>query len=537
MGIFIFGHRNPDTDSVASAIALSHLKQQLNYPTIPCVIGNINKETSYILDFFKVPYPMLLNDVKSQVKDLHHDVVLHIPPSTSILNAYKLMESNKLETLAVVDEDNKLLGIVSMKDIAMGLIRGNFDELNTSYTNLVNDLNGTILAGNATEIEGKLSVIAYYYKSIEGILNENDIIIVGDRYDIIEYAIQSRVKLIIITGGKQIPDKYIHQATENNVTIISVPYDTYYLSKVITQCNYISTIMRTKNIITFNTSDYLDDVKEAMGNTHFRNYPIVDDTNMFIGFINRKHIMNSGKKQVILVDHNEYAQSVEGLKEAEILEIIDHHKLGDIATSIPIHFRNSPVGSTCTIVYQMYCENQIEPPFPVAGLLLSGIISDTLYFKSPTTTLIDKKAVENLNKILKLDLDKFAMEIFKAGTSLEGQSIKDIFYKDFKEFNLDGYKVGVSQVFTLDIDDVFNRKDAFINFIEETSTDFNHDLTLLVITDILKEGSYLLFKSKNQHLISTAFLVDTYQGVFVEGIVSRKKQVVPQILDAINLLK
>ncbi|MBM7615349.1 putative manganese-dependent inorganic diphosphatase [Alkaliphilus hydrothermalis] len=537
MGIFIFGHRNPDTDSVASAIALSYLKKQLGYDTLPCVIGNINKESQYILDYFEIPSPTLLKDVKTQVKDLHHDVVLGLPPTTSILYAYKLMETNSLETLAIIDVDNKLLGIVSMKDIAMGLIKGKFDELKTSYDNLVSDLSGTILTGHTREIEGRLTVVAYYYKTVAGILKETDIVIVGDRYDIIEHAIKSKVQLVIITGGKQIPEKYIQQASKNHVTLMSVPHDTYYTSKVINQCNYISTIMRTKSIIKFNIDDHLDDVKEAMGNSHFRNYPIVDDSNTFIGFINRRHIMNSGKKQVILVDHNEYAQSVEGLREAEILEIIDHHKLGDIATSMPIHFRNIPVGSTCTIIYQMFKEHQFLPTHEIAGLLLSGIISDTMYFKSPTTTHVDRQAVEELNMILNLDLDFFAMEVFKAGTSLEGQSIEEIFYKDFKEFALDGNRVGISQVFTLDIEDVFNRKEEFIHFIDKIFHGLSHDMTLLMVTDILKEGSYLLFKCKNQHLVTTAFDIPPQQGAFVKGIVSRKKQVVPQILEAINLLK
>ncbi|WP_026478141.1 putative manganese-dependent inorganic diphosphatase [Alkaliphilus transvaalensis] len=537
MGIFIFGHKNPDTDSVASAIALSHLKQQLNHDTTACVLGNLNKETSFILDFFQVEPPKLLMDVKTQVMDLHHDTVLGIPPTTSILHAYKLMEAQRLETLAIVDDENKFLGIVSMKDIAMGLIKGNFEELKTSFENIVSDLKGIILTGGGSEVEGKLSVIAYYYKSVEGALSENDIIIVGDRYDIIECAVDSKVKLIILTGGMKIPKKYIQMATDNNVTILSTPFDTYYTSKIINQCNYISTIMRTKNIIKFNHHDYLDDVKEAMGNTHFRNYPVVDDYNTFIGFINRKHIMNPGKKKVILVDHNEYAQSVEGLKEAEIMEIIDHHKLGDIATSIPISFRNSPVGSTCTIIYQMYRENALQIPYSIAGLLLSGIISDTLYFKSPTTTKVDQDAVADLNKIVKLNLDTYAMDVFKAGTSLEGQSIEEIFYKDFKEFSLEGNRVGLSQVFTLDIEDVFNRKDEFILFIDKVSNNSNHDLTLLIITDILKEGSYLLFRCRNQHIISAAFHIEPYQGVFVQGIVSRKKQVVPQLLEGINSLK
>ena len=536
LSILVFGHKNPDTDSVAAAISLSHLKNQLGLKTIPCIIGNMNKESEFVLNQFNIQSPTQIQDVKTQVKDLYYDIIDGISPDVSILHAYKLMETYKLETLAVVDENNKLLGIVSMKDIAMGLIKGNFYELNTSNSNILQDLEGTLLTGTLDGIEGKISVIAFDHRSIEGSFTSNDIIIVGDRYDIILHAIFSKVKLIIITGDKQIPKEYLTAAEANGVPMMCVPYDTYFTSKVINQCNFISTIMRNKSIIKFNNTDYLDEVKEEMGNTHFRNYPIVDDSNSFVGFINRKHIMNSGKKKVILVDHNEYSQSVIGLKEADILEIVDHHKLGDISTSMPISFRNTPVGSTCTIIYNMFRENGVSIPTSIAGVLISGIISDTLLFKSPTTTSVDRNAVEELNKILNIDIEKYSMEMFKAGTSLEGQEVEEIFFKDFKEFALDNYKIGVSQVFTLDIEDVFNRKDEFISFIEKIYDIRQHQLTLLLITDILKEGSYLLFKTKNQLLISKAFNIKPQQGVFVENLVSRKKQVLPQLLDAIQQL-
>ncbi len=537
LSILVFGHKNPDTDSVAAAIALSHLKKQMGLKTIPCVIGNMNKESEFVLNRYNLAKPRQIQDVKTQVKDLYYDIIDGISPNVSILHAYKLMEAYKLETLAVVDEGNKLLGIISMKDIAMGLIKGNYYELNTSMENLINDLEGKVLTGGAVdEVQGKLSVIAYDHRSIEGSLSSNDIIIVGDRYDIILHAVFSRVKLIIITGDKQIPKEYLLAAEAQGVPMISLPYDTYFTSKLINQSNYISTIMRSKGIIKFNSTDYLEEVKEEMGNTHFRNYPIVDDSNSFVGFLNRKHIMNSGRKKVILVDHNEYAQSVIGLREADILEIVDHHKLGDISTSMPISFRNIPVGSTCTIIFNMFRENGVEIPLEIAGILMSGIISDTLLFKSPTTTNMDRQAVEELNTILALDIEIYAMEMFKAGTSLEGQDVEEIFFKDFKEFTPDNYKIGISQVFTLDIEDVFNRREEFTGFIERIYDQRQHQLTLMLITDILKEGSYLLYKSKNQLLISRAFNIKPQQGVFVENLVSRKKQVLPQLLEAIQQL-
>jgi manganese-dependent inorganic pyrophosphatase len=286
------------------------------------------------------------------------------------------------------------------------------------------------------------------------------------------------------------------------------------------------------DIVKFKECDYVDDIKEDVLNTHYRHYPVIDSNNLFLGLLGRHHLLNPNKKQVILVDHNEEAQSVDGLNQAELLEIIDHHKIGGVSTAAPINFRNMTVGSTCTIVYTMFKENNIEIPFEIAGVLTSGILSDTLLFRSPTTTNLDKVAVEDLNKILNLDVEKYAMEMFKAGTSLDGFSIKEIVNMDFKEFNLEGLKTGIGQVFTLDVDSIFNKKDEFLNYINDTE----YDLCVLAITDIIKEGSYLIYKSKDK-LISEAFNVDSSQGVFVDGVVSRKKQLVPNLTEAIKSSK
>lgn len=537
MPTLIFGHKNPDTDSVTSAIAFSYLKNKLNNHTFPCILGNLNKESSFVLDYFGVSVPVLLKNVKIQLRDLNYDKVEGISPKASILHAYKLMEENNLKTLPIVDEEGRLAGIVTMKDIAMGLIKGDFYQLESSLENIAKDLKGEILVDGAKEIQGRIKVMAFYHESIRGTLNQEDIIIVGDRYGIIENAIESRVKLIIVTGGKALPSQYIHTAKEKGVSIIEVSMDTFTTSKLINQCNYIASIMKIQGIIQFNEDEYLEEVKDELINTAFRNFPVIDHEQRFLGFIGRRHIINPKKKKVILVDHNEYAQSAEGLSEAEILEIVDHHKIGDISTSMPISFRNMPVGSTCTIVYHMFRESREEIPKEIAGLLLSGIISDTLLLKSPTTTEWDKTAVEKLNKLLDLDLETYSMEMFKAGTSLEGYSIEEVFYKDFKEFQLEGVKVGIGQVFTLDIEDVFNRKEQFIDFIGRVHHHNNYYLTLLVITDILNNGSYLLYQCMNLSLLVVAFDVEPVQGIFVPDTVSRKKQILPKLSDALRMLK
>ncbi|NBG88505.1 putative manganese-dependent inorganic diphosphatase [Isachenkonia alkalipeptolytica] len=537
MSTLIFGHKNPDTDSVVSAISLSYLKTQLGYETMPCILDPINKETAFVLDYFQLEIPQQIDNVKVQVKDLDFHITEGIKESTSILSAYNLMDKEKIATLAIVNQLGELLGIVSIKDIAVSLITGDFRKLETSMDNLISDLDGNLLSKGLWYFRGNVSVIDDYHKTIRGLLGPEDIIIVGDRYDIIEYAIESNVQLIVVTGNREIPEKFLIRAQEQNIAMISVPYDSLYTTRVIDQCNYISKIMRSTNITRFSNRDYLDDVKETMSQSHYRNYPVVNQDKKFLGFVGRKHILNPKRKKAILVDHNEYAQSAEGLEESEILEIIDHHKLGDISTAMPISFRNNPVGSTATIVYSMFRENQVKIPVSISGILLSGILSDTLSFRSPTTTPADQAAVKSLNEILNYDLENYAMKMFKAGTSLEGQSIDEIFYKDYKEFNLNFYKAGISQVFTLDIEEVFRQKEEFLAFINQTHKKENHDITLLLITDILKEGSYILYASKKTNIISTAFNIPKKQGGFIPGVVSRKKQVLPRLINAIELME
>lgn len=536
--VYIFGHKNPDTDSVMSAIALSNLKNKLKEDTKPYVLGNLNRESKFVLNYFNVSTPELINNVKTQIKDLNYDEIKGINQYETILQSYRLMDLRNIRTLPILDDKGSLLGIVTMKDIAMELIKGDFYYLRTDINSIIKDLDGRIITGKNREVEGEISVISYYPDTIkeEKILNENSIVIVGDRYDVIEYSIDIGVNLIIISGGRDLPNKYINKAMKKNIPIITVSTDTYTTSKLINQCNYISSIMKDKDIVKFYEEDYLDDVREIMATNRHSNYPVVTNDNDFLGFIGRRHILNPNRKDVILVDHNEYSQSANGLNEATILEIIDHHKIGDISTNTPINFRNIPVGSTCTIIFNMYKEYGLEIDRQTAGILISGIISDTLYLKSPTTTKVDRDAINNLNEILNIDIDKYAMDMFKSGTSLEGQNIEEIFFKDFKEFNVYGKKIGIGQVFTLDIEDVFNRKDNFIEFINTIHNNRGYSLTLLLLTDILKEGSYLLYSSEINNIISTSFNVTQKQGVFVENIVSRKKQVLPKIIEGINIL-
>lgn len=538
MSTLVFGHKNPDTDSVCSAIAYSHLKNHQNESSEPRVLGEIQKEAMFVLDRFDTSYPVLLEDVRIQVSDLKYTAVNPIKRENSLLYAYTKMMENQLRTIPIVDEEGYLEGIVTMKDIAMEMINGDFYNIKTSISNIITDLGGIPLFPFSDKkiIEGSISVMAFYYKSAQSILTEKDIIIVGDRYDIIEIAIESSVQLILVTGSCEIPEKYIEMAKEKNVPMIKIPKDTYTVTKLFQQCNFISRIMKTDSIIKFTLENHIEDIKDDIISTNFRNYPVLDSQGKFVGFIGRKHLLNPGKKRVIMVDHNEFAQSAYGIEEAEILEIVDHHKIGGIKTNLPINFMNIPVGSTCTIVYELYKNQEIPIPYNIAGLMLSGIISDTLYFKSPTCTQRDISAVKALNEITRVDLDKFAMDMFKAGTSLDGYSEEEIFFRDFKDFMLRDIKTGISQVFTLDIDDVRKRQDSLMAFMNKLKKDRNYDILILAVTDILNEGSYFFYSSTNENIVANSFDIEEAQGAFAKHIVSRKKQIVPMLSSTLEAM-
>jgi manganese-dependent inorganic pyrophosphatase len=546
--IYIFGHKNPDSDSVSSAIALSELKAQQGHDVRPFVLGEINKESEFILDKFNIDRPEILKEVSVQVCDLQYDTPTPINLNKSILSAHRLMESENIRTLPVVENSNKLVGILTMKDIAMNFINGDNWYINTSLSNIIESFNASVIVpyigrdgglDDDPTITGKVLVIAFYYKTLKkhALIGSDTIAIVGNNYETIQLAIEKKVNLIILTGGINIPEEYIHNARKAGVPIISVPDDTYETARQITLCNFVSSIMKSEKIVRFKPNYSLDDVKEDLSMYKFTNYPVLASGRQYLGMLNRNHIISPMRKKVILVDHNEYGQSVEGLCEAEILEIIDHHKLGDISTSTPISFRNYPVGSTCTIIYLMYKESNIEIPKNIAGILISGIISDTMLFKSPTTTPIDRTAVDELNSILELDIDEYAHEMFRAGSSLEGESIEHIFSKDYKDFEIDSTKVGISQIFTLNIENVVERKEELLNYLNTFHIMNGNELTLIAITDILSEGSYILYASDNQMLIRRILGVNLKQGCFLNGVVSRKKQLLPLISESISALK
>lgn len=535
----IFGHKTPDTDSVCAAITLSNLKNKLNEKSKPYVLGSLNKETDFVLKYFNTDVPDLLNNVKIQVKDLNYDKVKPFNIEQSIHFAYFFMNENKLRLLPIADDESNLTGIITMKDIAMSLINTDQKHLNTSYDNIIETLLGKEIVRCDEIIDGDITVAAFEEKTLRSVevLNSNSIVIVGDRYDIIKYALEISVKLIIVTGDLNVPTELINIAAENKVNIIRTPYNTYYTAKNIGLSKYVNQIMKSKNLMCFTEEDYLDDCKEDIENSKHSKFPIISKDNKYLGLLSRRHLINPSKKKVILVDHNELGQSAEGIEEAEILEVVDHHKIGDIKTAIPISFRNIPLGSTNTIIYKMYKENNIEIEKNMAGLMLSGIISDTMLLKSPTSTDNDREAVDELLEIVDIDLHNYSMEMFKVGTSLESKTIEEIIYQDFKKFNLEYKNVGISQVFTMDINEIMNKKDDYIQLIDEITLDRDYFILILAVTDIVNEGSYIFYTSCKDKLVGNIFNKDdVYEGMYVEKCVSRKKQIVPNIINAIKQL-
>ena len=535
--VFIFGHKKPDTDSVCSAISLSYLKNKLGYNTVPMVLGEINNETKFVLNHFNVEVPNYLNDVKLQIKDLDYLKDVFVNKSMSIFATYNYMNEQKISNVPVVDSNNKFLGTTSMKDIATDAITGEEEVLNTSYDNIVDVLKGKTLLKFDEDIKGNLLVASFKNSTfLENVkLDKNTILIVGDRHRIIEYAVESGVKLIILTGSSRIKDEHIEIAKKNKVNIIKTDYFSFRVARLIRLSNYVDTILNNENIVYF---DELEDVKDFIDiatKTRYSYFPVVNKAGDCLGTIKLADSSNKHKKQVILVDHNEFEQSVDGLDEADILEIIDHHKLGTIGTSLPINFRNMPVGSTCTIIYMLYRENNVPIPKTIAGILLSGIISDTLLLVSPTTTDIDRKVSRDLSEIAEINMEEHAMEMFKAGSVLKGKNHEEILYTDFKTFTINNKKVGVSQISTVNTDEFENASKEYIELIEKIAKNNDYYILVLLVTDILNNGSYIYYNQASEDILNNCFNVEHLkQGYYLEGIISRKKQVIPNIMEVLN---
>lgn len=531
---FVFGHKKPDTDSVCSAISLAYLKNALGTKATPKVLGDINAETKFVLNYFNVKEPRYLNDVKLQIGDIDYEKDIYCDRHEPLYNTISYMRKNHLSSIPIVDENKTFLGLLSMKDITNELISWDYDVINTSFDNILTTIEGETVLRFDNEITGNVMVASFrstsFINNIE--LDNSSILIVGDRHSIIEYAVEAGVKMLIVTGSNDIKPEHVEIAKKNHVNIVKTFLRTFNVVKVIGMCNYAETLMCENNIVYVQEKDYVQEFSEMTNKLHYKVFPVLDQNKTCLGVIQLADLVNKNRKKVILVDHNEREQSVDGLEEAEIIEIVDHHKIGTIGTSQPINFRNMTVGCTCSIIYLLFKENKIDIPKDIAGLMLSAIISDTLLFRSPTATELDKEIAFNLSQIAEVDMDKYGLEMLKSGSSLEGKTPEDILFADLKTYAFEHTKCGVAQINTLNIEDIESQQKEICSLIDSTAKDEKYHTILLLATDIIKGGSYIYFNDSSKELMEHAFEVENiHQGYFIPKLVSRKKQVMPAILN------
>ena len=537
--VIVIGHRNPDTDSICSAIAYARLKQAVTGEEhIPCRAGAVNPETQYVLDKFHVPLPELREDVRTQIKDIEIRKTKGVRSNISLKEAWSLMKELGVVTLPVTT-DNRLEGLITISDIANSYMNvydsAILSAACTQYVNIKETLDGAVAVGDEMDYfdRGKVLVAAANPDLMESYIEEHDLVILGNRYESQLCAIEMNAGCIVVCDGAPVSMTIKKLAEEHKCTVITTPFDTYTASRLINQSMPISFFMRTKNIVTFDIEDYTDDIKDIMASKRFRDFPILDKDGRYRGMISRRNLLGMKRKQVILVDHNERAQAVEGIESAEILEIIDHHRLGSLETISPVFFRNQPLGCTATIIYQMYKEAGAQICPEVAGLLCSAIISDTLLYRSPTCTQVDKQAAEELAGIAGVNTKQLAREMFAAGSQLRKKSEEEIFYQDYKVFDMDGTSVGISQISSMDSDELEELKKRMVPFLEVMRSKHNVDMLFFMLTSILDESTEVLCDSAGGvQLLEQAFpgsrAVD--QAVPLPGVVSRKKQFVPALM-------
>jgi len=543
----VLGHRNPDTDSICSAICYAGFKHQLtgeNYE--PCRAGNVNPETQYVLDYFKLKAPRLVENVKTQVKDIEIRKTKGVSRGISLKNAWGLMQENNVVTLPCVTEEGLLEGVITIGDITksyMNLYDSSIiSKACTKYANILDTLEGSMVVGDSEAYfdRGKVLIAAANPDLMENYIEKHDLVILGNRYESQLCAIEMEAGCIIVCEGAGVSLTIRKLAQERGCAVITTPYDTYTTARLINQSMPISYFMTKENIIEFSEEDYLDDIREIMASKRHRDFPVLDSDGKYIGMISRRNLLGAKGKSIILVDHNEKSQAVEGMESADIREIIDHHRLGTVETMSPVFFRNQPLGCTATIIYQMYQENHMEIDKTTAGLLCSAIISDTLLFRSPTCTPIDKAAGLALAQIAGLDIEKYAIDMFSAGSNLKGKSDGDIFYQDFKRFTVGNSVFGIGQITSLNAVELKDLRKRMSEYTEKEREQHEIDMMFFMLTNILTESTDLICTGQGaEQLITTAFHVqdEDVENVSAQtgivklpGVVSRKKQLAPQIM-------
>lgn len=541
--INVIGHRNPDTDSLCSAIAYAYLKRKItgeNY--VPKRAGQINAESKFVLEHFQVGIPDYLGDVRTQVMDIDVNRVPGVAGHISLKNAWKIMKEDMLQTLPIVDDEGYLTGLITVEDIAKSYMDV-YDSCVianswTPFRNIVETLNGEMLNGDIDErvSSGKCLIAAANPDLMENYIEKDDIVILGNRYESQLCAIEMGARCIIVCDGAKVSYTIGKLAEEHGCFIIRTPYDTFTASRMIHQSIPIGFFMKQKHLITFGRGEFLDDIRETMTKKRYRDFPILDWNGKYYGMISRRSLLGARKKKLILVDHNEPTQAVDGIEEAQIMEIIDHHRIGSIETMGPVFFRNQPLGCTATIIFQMFQEYNVKIPQKIAGLLCSAILSDTLIFRSPTCTQIDKDAVEKLAEIAGIVPEEYAAKMFQAGSNLSVKSPEEIFYQDFKKFELGDITLGVGQINSMTAKELEAIKDKMNPYLQKALSEHEVEMIYFMLTDIMEESTELLCAGNGaRELALQAFsLPPETEQIVLKHTVSRKKQVIPALLIALQ---
>lgn len=536
--VYVIGHKNPDTDSICSAIAYANLKNKITGEKyIAKRAGEVNGETAYVLDKFQVSVPSLLDNVHLQVKDMDIRHIEGVSDHMSIKDAWARMKDENIKTLPVT-RGEKLEGLITIGDIATSYMEVYDNNIlataRTQYRNIVKTLDGTLVSGNEHGyfLNGKVVIAASSPDLMENFIEKDDLVILGNRYESQLCAIEMDASCLVICQGANISKTIKKMAEERDIVIIQTPHDTFTAARLINQSIPVKYFMSRDNLEIFHLNDYVEHVKEVMSKTKYRDFPILDNKGKFCGFLSRRRLMTSRKKQVILVDHNEKSQAVNGIEEAEVQEIIDHHRLGGLETIGPVYFRNQPVGCTATIIYQMYQESGVEVEPQMAGLLCSAIISDTLLFRSPTCTMVDQAAAEALARIAGIDMEEHAKEMFNAGSNLRGKSVEEICFQDFKVFNVKDIMFGVGQITSMNQDELDEVKGRLIPYLEEARKTQGLHMLYLMMTNILEESTELLCCGENakEQVLEAFELPGDTEKILLKGVVSRKKQMIPVLV-------
>ena len=540
--VVVIGHRNPDTDSICSAIAYAELKNKTS--DLVCEArraGKMNQETEFVLKKFGVRPPRMCTDVNPKIRDVDYREMPGIPGSTSLRKAWEIMRDQQIDTLPVTSPDNELEGVITVKDIATANMdvfdTGILAKSRTSFRNILETLDGTMAVGSEDDVctTGHIRIGTATPEMLESTVEKGDIVILTNRYESQLCAIEKEASLLILCNNAKVGRTIQRIAEETGVAIMTTPVDTYAAGKLISQCAPISYYMTRSDIMKFTLVTPVADVTRVMAKVRHRYFPILDEDGKYCGMVSRRNIINLRKRRIILVDHNEATQAVEGFDQAEILEIIDHHRIGSLETSGPVYFRNQPVGCTATIITQMYDENGVEIPPQIAGLLLAAILSDTLVFRSPTCTPLDEASAKRLAKIAGVEIDEFASEMFEAGEKLDGKTAEEVFLQDFKVFMCGDIRFGVAQGSYMTRKNLLAAEALLQPYLEEARNKQNVEDIYMLLTDVPKEESVVISDGR----YASEVLADGFEtqpaedGSFtLPGVVSRKKQFIPALMTA-----